>query len=149
VDDTREILDVLRRRFPKVVTPSSDDICYATQNRQLAVKLLAKEAGVILVLGSGNSSNSRRLREVAEMSGARAFLIEDATKIDGAWLEDVECVGITAGASAPEHLVQAVIAYFQARGVEQVEEIEAVEEKVTFTPPPELVRAMAKAESGS
>jgi len=147
VDDTREIIEVLRRRFPKVVTPTSDDICYATQNRQMAVKLLAKEAGVILVLGSENSSNSRRLREVAEMSGARAFLIEDAEKIDPAWLDDVECVGITAGASAPEHLVQEVIAYFQARGVEQIEEIEAVEEKVTFTPPPELVRAAAKEES--
>jgi 4-hydroxy-3-methylbut-2-enyl diphosphate reductase len=149
VDDTREIIEVLRRRFPKVVTPTSDDICYATQNRQMAVKLLAKEAGVILVLGSENSSNSRRLREVAEMSGARAFLIEDAEKIDPAWLDDVECVGITAGASAPEHLVQEVIAYFQARGVEQIEEIEAVEEKVTFTPPPELVRAAAKEESRS
>jgi len=149
VDDTREIIEVLRRRFPKVVTPTSDDICYATQNRQMAVKLLAREAGVILVLGSENSSNSRRLREVAEMSGARAFLIEDAEKIDSAWLDDVECVGITAGASAPEHLVQEVIAYFKAIGVEQIEEIEAVEEKVTFTPPPELVRVMAKEESRS
>jgi len=149
VDDTREIIDVLRRRFPEVVTPPSDDICYATQNRQMAVKLLAKEAGLILVLGSENSSNSRRLREVAEMLGVPAYLIEDATKIDPAWLEDVECVGITAGASAPEHLVQEVIAYFEARGVKQIEEIEAVEEKVTFTPPPELVRAMAKEESRS
>jgi 4-hydroxy-3-methylbut-2-enyl diphosphate reductase len=149
VDDTREILNVLRRRFPKLVTPPSDDICYATQNRQLAVKLLAQEADAILVLGSENSSNSRRLREVAEASGVRAFLIEDATKIEPAWLEDVACVGIAAGASAPEHLVQDVIAYFQARGVEQIEEIEAVEEKVTFTPPPELVRVMAKEESRS
>jgi 4-hydroxy-3-methylbut-2-enyl diphosphate reductase len=81
------------------------------------------------------------------VSGARAFLIEDAAKIDPAWLDDVECVGITAGASAPEHLVQEVIAYFQARGVEQIEEIEAVQEKVTFTPPSELVRVMAKEES--
>jgi 4-hydroxy-3-methylbut-2-en-1-yl diphosphate reductase len=149
VDDAREILEVLRRRFPKIVTPSSDDICYATQNRQMAVKLLAKEASVILVLGSENSSNSRRLREVAEMSGVRAFLIEDATKIDPAWLDNVECVGITAGASAPEHLVQDVIAFFRARGVEEIEEIEAVVEKVTFTPPPELARAMAKEESTS
>ncbi|MGC9996202.1 MAG: 4-hydroxy-3-methylbut-2-enyl diphosphate reductase [Terriglobia bacterium] len=149
VDDTREIIEVLRRRFPKVATPTSDDICYATQNRQMAVKLLAQEAGVILVLGSENSSNSRRLREVADMSGVRAFLIEDAAKIDPAWLDDVECVGITAGASAPEHLVQEVIAYFKAIGVEQIEEIEAVEEKVTFTPPPELVRVMAEEESRS
>ena len=143
VDDTREILDVLRRRFPKLVTPASDDICYATQNRQWAVRLLAKEAGVILVLGSENSSNSKRLREVAEMSGARAYLIEDARKIDPAWLGEIECVGITAGASAPEHLVQEVVAYFKRLGVEEVEEIEAVEERVTFNPPPELARAMA------
>ena len=144
VDDTQEIIDVLRRRFPKLVSPPSDDICYATQNRQWAVKLLAKEAEVILVLGSENSSNSRRLREVAEMAGARAYLIEDASKIDPAWLDDVQCVGITAGASAPEHLVQDVLAYFKNMGVEQVEEIEPVEEKVTFTPPPELAREMAR-----
>jgi 4-hydroxy-3-methylbut-2-enyl diphosphate reductase len=144
VDDTREIIDVLRRRFPKLVSPPSDDICYATQNRQWAVKLLAEEAEVILVLGSDNSSNSRRLREVAEMSGARAYLIEDASKIDPAWLDEVQCVGITAGASAPEHLVQEVVAYFKERGVEQVEEIEPVEEKVTFTPPSELARALAR-----
>ncbi|MGD0010529.1 MAG: 4-hydroxy-3-methylbut-2-enyl diphosphate reductase [Terriglobia bacterium] len=144
VDDTREIIGVLRRRFPKLVSPSSDDICYATQNRQWAVKLLAKETEVILVLGSDNSSNSKRLREVAEMSGARAYLIEDASKIDPAWLEKVQCVGITAGASAPEHLVQDVVAYFKGLGVEQVEEIEPVEERVTFNPPPELARAMAK-----
>ena len=144
VDDTREIIGVLRRRFPKLVSPPSDDICYATQNRQTAVKLLAQRADVILVLGSKNSSNSRRLREVAEMSGARAYLIEDATKIDPAWLENATCVAITAGASAPEHLVQEVVAYFRARGVDEIAEIEAMEEKVTFTPPPELVRAMAK-----
>jgi 4-hydroxy-3-methylbut-2-enyl diphosphate reductase len=144
VDDTREIIDVLRRRFPKLVSPSSDDICYATQNRQWAVELLAKGAEVILVLGSENSSNSRRLREVAEMSGARAYLIEDATKIDPAWLEEAQCVGITAGASAPEHLVRDVVAYFKDRGVEEVEKIEAVEEKVTFTPPPEFARALTK-----
>jgi len=142
VDDTREIIDVLRRRFPKLVSPSSDDICYATQNRQWAVRLLTEEAEVILVLGSENSSNSKRLREVAEISGARAYLIEDATKIDPAWLEEVQCVGITAGASAPEHLVQDVIAYFKGLGVEEVEEIEAMEERVTFNLPPELARAM-------
>jgi 4-hydroxy-3-methylbut-2-enyl diphosphate reductase len=144
VDDTREIIDVLRRRFPKLVSPSSDDICYATQNRQGAVKLLAKQAEVILVLGSENSSNSRRLREVAEMSGARAYLIEDASKIDPAWLEEPQCVGVTAGASAPEHLVRDVVAYFKNMGVDQVEEIESVEEKVTFTPPPELARALSE-----
>ncbi len=144
VDDTREIIDVLRRRFPTLVTPSSDDICYATQNRQTAVKLLAKAADLVLVLGSGNSSNSRRLREVAEMTGARACLIEDASKIDRRWLEGAGSVAITAGASAPEHLVREVVAYFRELGVEEVEEVQTIEETVTFTPPPELVRAMAK-----
>ena len=144
VDDTREIIEVLRRRFPKLVSPPSDDVCYATQNRQTAVKLLAQQADVILVLGSNNSSNSRRLREVAEMSGARAYLIEDATKIDPTWLENATCVAITAGASAPEHLVQEVVAYFKAWEVDEIDEIEAMEEKVTFTPPPELVHAGAK-----
>ncbi len=146
VEDTREIIQVLRRRFPKMATPSSDDICYATQNRQWAVKLLAEEADLILVIGSENSSNSRRLREVAEIAGARAYLIEDAAKIDPTWLEGVQCAGITAGASAPEHLVEDVIAYFKQRGVEEIEEIEPVEEKVTFTPPPELVRIMTNRE---
>ncbi len=144
VDDTREIIEVLKRRFPKLATPPSDDICYATQNRQEAVKLLARQAGLVLVIGSDNSSNSRRLREVAEIWGARAYLIEDASKIDPAWLEDVGCVAITAGASAPEHLVEEVVEYFRRLGVEQVEEIEAIEERVTFLPPPELAKEMAR-----
>jgi 4-hydroxy-3-methylbut-2-enyl diphosphate reductase len=140
VDDANEIINVLRRRFPNLVTPSSGDICYATQNRQTAVKLLAEEADLVLVLGSDNSSNSRRLREVAESAGARAYLIDDASEIEPAWLQGVEGVAITAGASAPEHLVREVLAYFRALGVEQVEEVEAVEEKVTFTLPTELLR---------
>lgn len=144
VDDANEIVSVLRRRFPNLVTPASGDICYATQNRQMAVKLLAEEADLVLVLGSDNSSNSRRLREVAEIAGARAYLIDDASEIEAAWLEGVECVAITAGASAPEHLVQEVLAFFKALGVEQVEEVEAVEEKVTFTLPVELLREAAK-----
>ncbi len=144
VDDTREIIDVLKRRFPKLATPSSDDICYATQNRQTAVKLLAKEADLVLVIGSDNSSNTRRLREVAEMSGTPAYLIEDASKIDPAWLEGAHSVAITAGASAPEHLVQEVVDYFKKLGVEDVTEVEAVEERVTFMPPPELAHATAK-----
>ena len=142
VDDANVIIDVLRRRFPNLITPTSDDICYATQNRQTAVKLLAEDADLVLVLGSDNSSNSRRLREVAEGAGAKAFLIDDATEIDPAWLEGVECVAITAGASAPEYLVQQVVAYFRSMGVEQVEEVMAIEEKVTFILPPELVREM-------
>jgi 4-hydroxy-3-methylbut-2-enyl diphosphate reductase len=144
VDDAREIIEVLKRRFPTLTMPSSDDICYATQNRQTAVKQLAKQADVVLVLGSDNSSNSRRLREVAESAGARAYLVECASEIDPAWLEGVECVAVTAGASAPEHLVQEVVAYFRARGVKQVEEMVALEENVIFAPPPELAREMEK-----
>lgn len=142
VEDASVILNVLRRRFPKLITPSSDDICYATQNRQTAVKKLGAEAQLVLVLGSDNSSNSRRLREVAETTGARAYLIDDASEIEPAWLEGVQCVAITAGASAPEHLVQEVVNYFRKMGQPEVEEIEAIEEKVTFIPPSELTRAM-------
>ena len=144
VDDTREIINVLRRRFPKIVAPTSDDICYATQNRQDAVKDLAREAQLVLVIGSDNSSNSRRLREVAEMTGARAYLIEDAGQIETAWLDGVQCVAITAGASAPEYLVQGVVDYFMKLGVTDVQEVETVVEQVTFTPPPELAHEMAR-----
>jgi len=143
VDDANEIIAVLRRRFPKLATPSNDDICYATQNRQTAVKALARRAQLVLVLGSDNSSNSKRLKEVAEDAGSRAYLIDDASQIDPTWLEGVECVGVTAGASAPEHLVQQVVDYFADGTATEVEEIETVEEKVTFVPPPELARAMA------
>ena len=144
VDDAKVIIDVLRRRFPKLVTPSSDDICYATQNRQTAVKLLARQADLVLVLGSDNSSNSKRLREVAESAGARAYLIDDASEIDPAWLEGARSVAVTAGASAPEQLVQEVVAFFKNLGVGQIEEIEAIEERVTFVPPPEIARRMAE-----
>jgi len=142
VDDANVIIEVLRRRFPNLITPTSNDICFATQNRQTAVKLLAKDADLVLVLGSDNSSNSRRLREVAESIGAKAYLIDDASEIDPAWLEGVACVAITAGASAPEYLVQQVVAYFRSLGVEHLEEVMAVEEKVTFLLPPELSREM-------
>jgi 4-hydroxy-3-methylbut-2-en-1-yl diphosphate reductase len=143
VDDAKVIIDVLQRRFPSLVTPSSGDICYATQNRQTAVKALAHEAQLVLVLGSANSSNSRRLREVAESTGARAHLIDDASEIKPEWLEGISCAAITAGASAPEHLVQQVVSYFKARGVDEVQEVEAVDEKVTFVPPTELVQVMS------
>jgi 4-hydroxy-3-methylbut-2-enyl diphosphate reductase len=149
VDDASVILEVLRRRFPKLVTPSSDDICYATQNRQTAVKLLAARAQLVLVIGSDNSYNSRRLREVAEAAGARAYLIDDATEIDSAWLQGVETVAITAGASAPEHLVQEVVDYFKTHGVIDLQEIEAVEERVTFTLPPELSREVSTPRNAS
>ena len=144
VDDTKEILDALKQRFPNIVAPSSDDICYATQNRQTAIKTLAKDTNLVLVLGSDNSSNSRRLREVAESAGARAYLIDDVSEIDPSWLKGVECVGVTAGASAPEHLVQEVVEYFRQLGVAEIEEVAVIEEKVTFVPPPELARKLAE-----
>ena len=135
VDDARAILDVLKRRFPNLVTPSSDDICYATQNRQAAVKLIAQEADLILVVGSDNSSNSERLREVAEASGARSFLIDNASEIQDEWLDGVEVVGITAGASAPEKLVLEVADFFREIGVQKFENLEAMTEQVAFALP--------------
>ncbi len=144
VDDAQVILNVLRRRFPTLATPASDDICYATQNRQTAVKRLTQQAQLVLVLGSDNSSNSRRLREVAESYGARAYLIDDASAIDLAWLEDVECVALTAGASAPEHLVQDVVEFLKQAGAQTVEEVESVPERVTFILPQELTREIAR-----
>lgn len=135
VDDARAILNVLKRRFPKLTTPSSDDICYATQNRQAAVKLIAQEVDLVLVLGSDNSSNSERIREVAEAAGARAYLIDNVSEIQSGWLDGVDVVGITAGASAPENLVQDVVACFREMGVEELEEVEATTEKVAFALP--------------
>ncbi|HUY13239.1 MAG TPA: 4-hydroxy-3-methylbut-2-enyl diphosphate reductase [Terriglobia bacterium] len=143
VDDTQTILEVLKRRFPGLRTPPSDDICYATQNRQTAVKTLSERAGVVLVLGSANSSNSNRLREVARAAGCPAYLINDSSHIDPAWFEGVETVAITAGASTPENLVEDVVNFFRARGVKTVEEAEIVPENVTFTLPFELQRDMA------
>ena len=140
LDDTSAVVDVLRSRFPGIEAPARDDICYATQNRQLAVKALAERARVILVIGSKNSSNSNRLAEVAQAAGAQAYLIDDISQIDPAWLEGVACLGITAGASAPEYLVEEVVQYFRAQGVTEIEEVEAITEEVNFALPPELVR---------
>jgi 4-hydroxy-3-methylbut-2-en-1-yl diphosphate reductase len=144
VDDTRGIIAALHRKFTDIVGPETRDICYATQNRQTAVRVLAQKADVILVLGSDNSSNSQRLREVGESVGARSYLIEDAAHIDPAWLEGARCVGVTAGASAPEHLVQEVVEYFRTLGVGEIREVNAVDERVTFAPPPELVADTAQ-----
>ena len=138
VDDTRAIIDALKVRFPALVAPSKDDICYATQNRQNAVKSIAKDAEVILVIGAKNSSNSIRLTEVAEDAGRRAYLINDAAEIDPRWFEGVSCVGVTSGASAPEHLVQDVVAALRRLGATQVEERELVQEDVSFGLPAEL-----------
>jgi 4-hydroxy-3-methylbut-2-enyl diphosphate reductase len=139
VDDTAEIVAALRARFPAIAAPHKEDICYATTNRQEAVKAAAAQAQVLLVLGSANSSNSVRLAEVGRRAGARAYLIDDADGLDWAWLEGVRTVGVTAGASAPEVLVQGVIARLAERFEVTVEESDAARETVTF----KLPRAVA------
>ncbi len=142
LDDTAAIIDVLRRRFPTLVAPSKDDICYATQNRQNAVKAIAKEAEVIVVIGAKNSSNSIRLVEVAQGAGRKAYLINEAREIHPQWLDGARCVGVTSGASAPEHLVQEVVAFLkQLGGTPTVEEWELVREDVNFGLPQELTSA--------
>lgn len=139
VDDTREVVAALRRRFPNLVAPSKDDICYATQNRQLAVKRLASEADLVLVIGAHNSSNSLRLTEVARECGGRAELIADASEIEPTWLEKTVTVGVTAGASAPEVLTTEVVERLRSLGAQTVEEMEVVPEDVRFSLPPELL----------
>jgi len=138
VDDTRDILDAIRRRFPAVRLPTKDDICYATQNRQAAVKELARQSGLVLVIGSPTSSNANRLVEVARNAGGRAELIEDARDIDAAWLAGVHAVGLTAGASTPEALVQETIAQLHGFGFDRVRDVTTAEEHVTFPLPREL-----------
>jgi 4-hydroxy-3-methylbut-2-en-1-yl diphosphate reductase len=138
VDDTREIVGILRRRFPRIEAPGKDDICYATTNRQRAVKRVLGRIDLLLVVGSRNSSNSNRLVEAAQARGVEAHLIDDETGIEEAWLEGVETVGLTSGASAPEPLVQRVVGWFRERGVSQVEELEAPAENVAFRLPREV-----------
>ena len=135
MDDTARIVAVLRERFPRIAGPRRDDICYATQNRQDAVKQLALECELVLVVGSPNSSNSNRLRELAERCGARAYLIDSAAEIDPAWLEGIAGIGLTAGASAPEGLVQEVAARLAELGVGQVTEAPGICENVHFSLP--------------
>jgi 4-hydroxy-3-methylbut-2-enyl diphosphate reductase len=138
VDDTAIVIDALRERFPNIVGPSKDDICYATQNRQDAVKTLAAECDLVLVVGSVNSSNSNRLRELAEKMGTPAYLLDDAEQVDPQWLVGKNTIGLTAGASAPEVLVQQVVAKLQALGVESTEEDNGERENVEFSLPREL-----------
>jgi 4-hydroxy-3-methylbut-2-enyl diphosphate reductase len=138
VDDTRAIVDAIRARFPSVRTPPKDDICYATQNRQTAVKELAQRSGIVLVIGSPASSNANRLVEVAKHAGTAARLIEDARDIDPAWLAEQQTVGLTAGASTPESLVQETVARLQALGFAEVRDLQTAEENVTFPLPREL-----------
>jgi 4-hydroxy-3-methylbut-2-enyl diphosphate reductase len=144
VDETLEIITALRARYPAIVGPKKDDICYATQNRQNAVKELAQEVDLVLVIGSRNSSNSNRLVDVTREQGVPAHLIDDESNIDPAWLEGVETVGITSGASAPESLVERVVAHFRALGVERIESHELVDENVHFSLPRALTRTVAQ-----
>ena len=135
MDDTAKVIDALRTRFPAITGPRKDDICYATQNRQDAVKRLASRVQVLLVVGSRNSSNSNRLVEIGRTLGARAFLIDGPGEVDGAWLEGVSAVGVTAGASAPEVLVQAVVARLRELGGKPAVEAEGRPEQVVFALP--------------
>jgi 4-hydroxy-3-methylbut-2-enyl diphosphate reductase len=149
VDETGEIISALRRRFPNVYAPKKEDICYATSNRQWAVKEMLAEIELLLVIGSRNSSNSNRLVDVARAGGVPAHLIEDESAIDEAWLDGVETVGITSGASAPEKLVQRVCDWFRVRGVAEIEPFRMVDEDVTFKLPVELRRELAIAAAQS
>jgi 4-hydroxy-3-methylbut-2-en-1-yl diphosphate reductase len=135
VDETNEIIDILRRRFPSVQGPPKEDICYATQNRQDAVKELARRADLVLVIGSSNSSNSKRLAEVARDVGTPAHLVDDETQVDPLWLEGADAIALTSGASAPEWLVDRMIDFLKERGATEVEEIRVREEQMHFSMP--------------
>jgi 4-hydroxy-3-methylbut-2-enyl diphosphate reductase len=145
VDETRAIIARLRERFPAITGPRTDDICYATTNRQTAVKQLAREVDLVLVIGSRNSSNSNRLVEVARELGAASHLIDNETQIEESWLDGVRTMGITSGASAPEALVQRVVALFRERGTADIRELEVVSEDVRFMLPKAIRQAMAAA----
>jgi 4-hydroxy-3-methylbut-2-enyl diphosphate reductase len=140
VDDTRAVIAALKERFPGIVGPSTNDICYATQNRQQAVRQLARLADLVLVIGSRNSSNSTRLREIAAEAGRPSYLIDDAEELDAAWLDGVETLGITAGASAPEALVTRLIERLRSLREIKVETLSGIEETVEMRLPPELTR---------
>jgi len=145
VDDTRDIIEALRRRFPRILGPDVKDICYATQNRQQAVRELAARVDLLLVVGARNSSNSNRLREIGAESGIPSYLIDDARSLDGAWLDGVSVVGVTAGASAPEELVQELISRLGDFGTVEVEELAGVEEHMQFKLPRILAGTIAGA----
>jgi 4-hydroxy-3-methylbut-2-en-1-yl diphosphate reductase len=143
VDETRAIINRLRERFPNITGPRTDDICYATTNRQAAVKQMAALCDLVLVIGSRNSSNSNRLVEVARELGAESHLIDNEAQVEEAWLRDKRVVGITSGASAPEELVQRLVAFFRDRGTETVEEFQVVQEDVRFMLPKAIRQALA------
>ena len=143
LDETRDIVARLKERFPQIIGPPGQDICYATENRQMAVKAVAAQCDLLLVVGSGNSSNSRRLVEVGENAGIPAHLINDRSEVDPGWLRQVRTVAVTAGASAPEYLVQDLVGFLREQGFGSLEEVELVEEDVRFSLPLELGRAAA------
>jgi 4-hydroxy-3-methylbut-2-en-1-yl diphosphate reductase len=149
VDETRAIIARLREKFPGIVGPRTDDICYATTNRQLAVKQMAAECDLVLVIGSQNSSNSRRLVDVARDYGADAHLIDNEAQVRDEWLEGARVVGISSGASAPEELVTRLIDFFRTRGVEDVSEFEVLREDVRFMLPKTIRQAMAAGTSAA
>jgi 4-hydroxy-3-methylbut-2-enyl diphosphate reductase len=147
VDETLETVAAIRERFPQLLDPPSDDICYATQNRQMAIKEISHEADLVIVVGSGNSSNSVRLVEVALEAGAKsAYRVDDAGEIDEAWLEGVERVSVTSGASVPDDLVEGVLAFLAERGYPDAKAVHTAEESLIFALPPELRRDMRAAE---
>ena len=148
VDETSAIIAALRRKFPNMTGPKTDDICYATTNRQQAVKELARECELILVIGSTNSSNSVRLVEVAREHGVSSHLIDFQHQVQEAWLEGVDTVGITSGASAPEELVEGLVEFFRQRGAETVSELKTVEEDVRFMLPTKIRRQLAERDGG-
>jgi 4-hydroxy-3-methylbut-2-enyl diphosphate reductase len=133
VDETNEIIEILRERFPQMQGPPREDICYATQNRQDAVKDLARRSDVVLVIGSDNSSNSNRLAEVAREQGTPAFLVDDESEVDPSWIADADIVGLTSGASAPEWLVERMLAYLASHGATEVEEVVLTQENLRFS----------------
>ena len=149
VDETGEIITALRARFPQIYAPKKEDICYATSNRQWAVKEMLNEIELLLVIGSRNSSNSNRLVETARAAGIAGHLIDDETEIDESWLDGVDVVGVTSGASAPEKLVERVCDWFRLRGVTEIEPYRLVDEGVEFRLPTELRRELALAETQS
>jgi len=149
VDDAAAVVGALRRRFPAIVGPKKDDICYATQNRQDAVKFMAPHVDVVIVVGSPNSSNSNRLREVAANRGVPAYMVDRASELDPAWLANAKRVGVTAGASAPEVLVREVIDRLRTLGAQAVRDLDGVVEKVVFPMPKGLASGQKAPETGA
>jgi len=138
IDDTAKVIDALRKKFPHIQGPRKDDICYATQNRQDAVRDLSKQCDVVLVVGSPNSSNSNRLRELAERMGKTAYLVDNADQLEHGWFRQTTKIGVTAGASAPEILIKQVIQRLQDWGAQAPQELSGCEENITFSLPKEL-----------